>query len=63
MEGAKFKALCPIKVTHERGKELLLAEGIVTKVVENRVYLKNKYYEFSISIKDFYKFNKFKQSN
>lgn len=53
----KFKSVRPVKVTHERGTSTTTIEGEVTKIENDRVYLKGLIYDFSISKNIFEKYN------
>jgi len=53
----KFKSVRPVKVTHERGTSTTIIEGEVTKIENDRVYLKGLIYDFSISKNIFEKYN------
>jgi len=52
-----FKSEKPVLITTERGTDSIQTEGEVIKIEGNRVYLKGLCYDFSISKKDFEKFN------
>jgi len=52
-----FKSEEHVSITTERGTDFVQIEGEVIETKGNRVYLKGIFYNFSISKKDFEKFN------
>jgi len=55
---AKFKSIRPVKITHERGTEVVNNVcGSVIRIEKNKVLLRGLMYDFSISKSDFQNLN------